>query len=142
MPAEDTRSLVIGASASGFRRALGATSWIVLEELMLRSTGDGDGCVASVSVRTLVASLGLAKGTVAAAIGRLRDAGLVTALQDRDEAGQFTVGAYHLSVPADALAIALSSAPVASPSTCEPTRRRAPRHADADAIQLALLEPT
>jgi hypothetical protein len=69
MRAEETRSLVVGASAHGLRRALGPTSWMVLEELLLRSTGDGDDRVASVSVRTLAAALGLAKGTVAAAIG-------------------------------------------------------------------------
>jgi DNA-binding transcriptional ArsR family regulator len=115
---------------------------MVLEELMLRSTGDGDGCVASVSVRTLAASLGLAKGTVAGALGRLRDAGLVIALQDREETGQFTVGVYRLSVPADALAVLPATLPVASSSTFEPARRRALRHTANDAIQLALLEPT
>jgi DNA-binding transcriptional MocR family regulator len=121
------------------RRALGPTAWIVLEELVLHSTGVGDDHVASVSVRSLAASLGLAKGTVANAMGRLRDAGLVTALQDRDRAGQFTVGTYRVSVPADALAITLPSTPAASPSTFEPARRP-PRPAATVAIQLSLLE--
>jgi hypothetical protein len=142
MPADVTRSLVVGVSAGGLRRSLGATSWMVLEELMLRSTDDADDRVASVSVRGLATSLGLAKGTVAGALGRLRHAGLLAALQDRDRAGQFTVGAYRLNVPADALAVMPATAPAASPSTVAPARRRAPRHTAAAATQLALLEST
>ncbi len=84
MPAEaSVRSVVVGAASSELRRALGPTSWVVLEELLLRSHGTNDECVACVSVRSLAASLGLATDTAARAIRRLRDAGLVTVRQAR-----------------------------------------------------------
>ncbi len=93
------RSAVVGAAASESRRALGPTSWMVMEELLMRSTGPADACIASVSVRTLAASLGLAKDTVCRAIRRLRDAGLVTVAQLRTVAGIFDTGTYLIAVP-------------------------------------------
>ena len=100
MPAEaPSRSVVVGGAASELRRALGPTSWMVLEELLLCSTGPADGCVASVSVRALAASLGLAKDTVGRAIRRLRYAGLVTVVQPRTVAGIFDTGTYRFAVP-------------------------------------------
>ena len=93
------RSAVVGAAASESRRALGPTSWMVMEELLMRSTGPADACIASVSVRTLAASLGLAKDTVCRAIRRLRDAGLVTVAQLRTVAGIFDTGTYLITVP-------------------------------------------
>ena len=93
------RSVVVGAAAGELRRALGPTSWVVLEELLLCSTGPADGCVAQVSVRALAASLGLAKDTVGRAIRRLRYAGLVTVAQQRTDAGIFDTGTYLIAVP-------------------------------------------
>ena len=81
------------------RRALGPTSWMVLEELLLRSTGPADACVAQVSVRALAASLGLAKDTAGRAIRRLRIAGLVTVAQQRTDGGVFDTGTYLIAVP-------------------------------------------
>ncbi len=89
-----THSVVVGAAAGELRRALGPTSWVVLEELLLCSTGPADACVAQVSVRALAASLGLAKDTVGRAIRRLRYAGLVTVAQQRTDAGIFDTGTY------------------------------------------------
>jgi DNA-binding transcriptional ArsR family regulator len=100
MPVESPLpSFVVGAASSDLRRALGPTSWMVLEELLLRSTGPADACLASVSVRALAASLGLAKDTVGRAIRRLRDAGLVTVVQQRTDAGIFDTGTYLIAVP-------------------------------------------
>ena len=93
------RSIVVGAASSELRRALGPTSWVVLEELLLRSHGTTGDCVACVSVRSLAASLGLAKDTAARAIRRLRDAGLVTVAQQRTEAGIFDTGSYVIAIP-------------------------------------------
>ena len=93
------RSVVVGAAASELRRALGPTSWMVMEELLMRSTGPADACIASVSVRGLAASLGLAKDTVGRATGRLRDAGLVDVAQQRTVAGVFDTGTYLIAVP-------------------------------------------
>ena len=99
MPTEATRSIVVAFEASELRRELGPTSWMVLEELLLRSTGPADECIAIVSVRALAASLGLAKDTAGRAIRRLRDAGLVTVAQLRTAAGIFDTGTYLIAVP-------------------------------------------
>ena len=93
------RSIVVGAASSELRRALGPTSWAVLEEMLLRSHGTTDECVACVSVRSLAASLGLAKDTAARAIRRLRDCGFVTVAQRRTDAGIFDTGTYVIALP-------------------------------------------
>jgi hypothetical protein len=116
------RSVVVGAAASELRRALGPTSWMVMEELLMRLTGPADACIASVSVRTLAASLGLAKDTVGRAIRRLRDAGLVHVAQLRTAAGIFDAGTYLIAVPD---CIALNAPPPAAP---QPRARVDRRH--------------
>jgi DNA-binding transcriptional ArsR family regulator len=93
---------------------------MVLEELLLRSTGPVDACVASVSVRALAASLGLAKDTAGRAIRRLRDAGLVTVAQQRTVAGIFDTGTYVIAIP-DCIALH------ASTQTSKPPRARVER---------------
>ena len=99
MTAEATRSIVVAFEVSALRRDLGPTSWMMLEELLLRSTGPADACVARVSIRALAASLGLAKDTACRAIRRLRDAGVVTVTQQRTVAGIFDTGTYLIAVP-------------------------------------------
>jgi len=103
------RSIVVGAASRELRRALGPTCWVVLEELLLRSSGTADECVACVSVRSLAASLGLAKDTVARAIRRLRDSGLVTVAQQRTDAGIFGTGTYVVALPAGVTLVALAT---------------------------------
>ncbi len=93
------RSIVIDPAVSGLRRELGPSSWVVLEEMLLCSTGDADDCTAAVSVRALGASLGLAKDTVARGIRRLHAAGIVTAVSSRTPAGTFAAGAYRIAIP-------------------------------------------
>ena len=110
-------SVVVGAAACELRRALGPTSWMVLEELLLHSTGPADACVARVSVRALAASLGLAKDTAGRAIRRLRDVGLVTVAQQRTDGGVFDTGTYLIAVP-DCITL---TAPARS---CRPPRAR------------------
>jgi DNA-binding transcriptional ArsR family regulator len=122
LPVEATRSIVVAGEANALRRDLGPTSWMVLEELLLRSTGPVDACVASVSVRVLAASLGLAKDTVGRAIRRLRYAGLVTVAQQRTVAGIFDTGTYVVAVP-DCIAL---NAP--TPTARPPRVRVEPRH--------------
>ncbi len=126
---ENARTVQIGLASSKLRRTLGPTSWMVLEEMLIRSSGIGDDCVAHVSVRALAASLGLAKNTIALAIHRLRDAGLVTALQQRASTGTFDTGTYTITPCADTLVV-----------TSPPAAGRQPR-ARAAATQLALLPP-
>lgn len=99
LPAEATRSIVVAFEASALRRDLGPTSWMVLEELLLRSTGPVDACAARVSIRALAASLGLSKDTACRAIRRLRNPGLLTITQQRTVAGIFDTGTYLIAVP-------------------------------------------
>ena len=99
LPVEATRSVVVAFEARALRRDLGPTSWMALEELLLRSTGPADACVARVSVRALAASLGLSKDTACRAIGRLRYAGLVRVTQQRTVAGIFDACTYVIAVP-------------------------------------------
>ena len=106
------RSVVVGAASSDLRRTLGPTSWVVLEELLLRSSGTADECVACVSVRSLAASLGLAKDTAARAIRRLRETGLVTVAQQRTDAGSFDTGTYVIAMPEG---VSLTASPPATP---------------------------
>lgn len=114
MPTEATRSIVVAFEASELRRELGPTSWMVLEELLLGSTGPVDACVARVSVRALAASLGLAKDTACRAIRRLRDAGLVRVAQQRTVTGSFDTGTYVIAVP-DCIAFNASTQPSPRP---------------------------
>jgi len=54
------RRVVLDAGSIDLRRQLGATAWVVFEELLLVSSGPVEACHASVSVRSLAARLGLA----------------------------------------------------------------------------------
>lgn len=140
----DCRVVVTG-EASELRRRLGPTAWVVFEELLLASTGPETGCGASVSVRSLAASLGLAKDTVARALVRLRAAGLVAVTQSRSTGGVFAAANYELQIPTG---IILNDCATPTPDTAQSTgdttstaRRTAPgrrRRAD-DGAQLTLL---
>jgi len=101
MPADPLRhTIVLGPGAHELRRHVGPTAWVVLEEMLQRSTSDGDDVVAQVSIRALASSLGLAKDTVTRAVGRLRDLGVIDASQARARSGVFEAGSYRLAVPA------------------------------------------
>ena len=117
------RRLVLTGESAALRRRLDPAEWMVFEELLLASTRNGDGCVASVSIRALADRLGLAKDTVARALGRLRRAGLVTARQSRTDAGVFATGSYLLSVPAS---ITVTDHPTTATTTSRSTRRTEP----------------
>ena len=78
------RTIVVGPRAHELRAYVGPTAWTVVEEMMQRSTGDGDHVVAQVSIRSLASSLGLAKRTPSLApLRRLRDLGVIQAEQGR-----------------------------------------------------------
>ncbi len=103
------RTIVLGPRAHELRAHVGSTAWAVLEEMMQRSTGDGDHLVAQVSVRSLASSLGLAKDTVARAVRRLRDLGVIHAEQGRSDSGVFQTASYRLDVPTVCLTVDTSS---------------------------------
>jgi DNA-binding transcriptional MocR family regulator len=108
--AEPTRrTIALGPRAHELRAFVGSAAWVVLEEMMQRSTGDGDHVVAQVSIRSLAASLGLAKDTVARAVRRLRDLGVIEAEQRRSDSGVFEAGSYRLDVPTVCLTVDTST---------------------------------
>jgi DNA-binding IclR family transcriptional regulator len=92
--------IVLTAGSVELRRRLGPTAWVVFEQLLLESTRSGDVCEATVSVRSLATQLGLAKDTVARALNRLRQAGLVDGSQSRTSTGVYATGCYTLTTPA------------------------------------------
>ncbi|MGB7880467.1 MAG: hypothetical protein WBL31_17005, partial [Ilumatobacteraceae bacterium] len=116
----ERRALVLGPRAHELRAFVGTTAWSVLEEMMQRSTGDGDHIVAQVSIRSLASSLGLAKDTVARAVRRLSDLGVVAAVQTRSDSGVFDAGSYRLAIPAECLSLACLSQPPALSSARPP----------------------
>lgn len=71
-------------------------AWVVLEELVaLGCAGDG---VATTSTRALADRLGVAKDTVASALRRLLDRGLIDRLaQPHAGGGRFAAGGYRLN---------------------------------------------
>lgn len=96
----EPRSFTVLGAATALRRQLGPTAWAVLEELVARSDGPAARCAAATSVRSLAAELGVSKDTVARALARLCEAGIVTAAQPRASSGTFTAGSYLIAVPA------------------------------------------
>lgn len=120
MPADPIRRTIeLGPAAHELRRHVGPTAWVVLEEMLQRSTGDDGHVVAGVSIRSLASSLGLAKDTVNRAVGRLRDLGVIEAVQARARSGVFDAGSYRLVVPA----VCLSPAGPSQPSAFSPAAR-------------------
>ena len=107
------------ASSREVKRAVGATAWVILEDIALDATIDAQGrLVADTSVRQIADNLGLNKSTVARHLAWLRDYGFVLHEEARDAAtGRWDTSRYILD-----------------PSTCverSPTRQppnSRPRH--------------
>ena len=112
--ATEARAIVVAGTATELRRRLGATAWVVLEELLVHSTGAGSR-EATASVRALAAALGVSKDTIARALARLRDAGIVTALQARSSTGTFRAGRYRIAVPPCIMFTAAAAPTVVTP---------------------------
>ncbi len=105
---------MLGPRAHELRSHLGTTAWAVLEEMLERSTRDGDQAVAQVSIRSLATSLGLDKDTIGRAVRRLRDLGVIDVDQARTATGAFAAGSYRLAVPASCISIACPPQPSAA----------------------------
>jgi DNA-binding transcriptional MocR family regulator len=128
------RTIVLGPKAHELRRYVGPTAWAVLEEMMQCSTGDGGHVVAQVSIRSLASSLGLAKDTVGRAVRRLRDLGVLVAVQSRAPSGVFDVGTYHLTVPVACISVAGPFRPPVAP----PSIRSSPDRRSSGQLSLSL----
>ena len=103
------RTIVLGPRAHELRAYVGSTAWVALEEMLQRSTGSDEDVVAQVSIRSLAASLGLAKDTVARAVRRLRDLGVIQAEQRHSDSGVFQTGSYRLDIPTVCLTVDTST---------------------------------
>jgi DNA-binding transcriptional ArsR family regulator len=77
-------------------RSVGPLAWVVLEELALRTQCCSE-AVVETNVRALASDLGVGKDTVAQALARLIDLGLVRCHAQR-RAGRYTGSAYELDV--------------------------------------------
>ena len=119
------RRVVLTADSVELRRRLDPTTWMVFEELVLASSGPVDACRATVSIRSLASRLGLAKDTVARALGQLRRLGLVTAQQSRTSTGAFATGCYTLTIPTS---INFADHTPSPASTTTPPASRITRH--------------
>jgi DNA-binding transcriptional MocR family regulator len=117
----DRRSIVLAGGVHRLRRRLGPTAWFVLEELLSASRGEAARCRSTATVRSLAADLGFSKDTVARALARLSEVGIVVAEQQRAPAGTFATGSYRITIP-DGISLAPTDAP--TPSTARPRAAR------------------
>ena len=125
--------LRIDADAAALRRRLGPVPWFVLEELLLLSdTTSG----VNTGVRALAAGLSLNKDTVARAIVRLRDEGLVVAQSQALHAGRFGAGRYQIGPLAGVHCL---DAEDSGPTRPMPARTR-PSHRRRETTQLSLID--
>jgi hypothetical protein len=136
---DSAREFRVGPASAALRRRLGPTAWVILEELLARSSGPAECCRATVSVRSLAAELGLAKDTAARALRRLHSDGLVTGCQLRSTAGTFGTSSYTIVVP-DSITFAddrIARVTNATSSQAKPPQRRRPTRSHGPQLALS-----
>jgi DNA-binding IclR family transcriptional regulator len=126
--------MMLGSAAPWVRRTVGPVAWAVLEVLAERSERDRGRTMSQCSVRGLAGELGLANDTVARAMRRLGDVGLLYHESDREASGRFASGRYVLTLPPDVFDLATD---LEQPSLSKPAAR--PRVRRSSGEQLALL---
>ena len=114
-------AVALGPRATAVRRAVGPIAWAVLECLAESREEVAGETVSHASVRGIADALGLAKDTVARALRRIADAGLVAYVASRSEDGRFAASHYRLSFPTD-----LFLDPPNATAANEPTRPARP----------------
>lgn len=95
------RDLVVGVDAGAMRRRVGPVAWCVLESVVAAIDHDG---LATLSIRSVAAELGVSKNTVQRAMATLRTAALVDPIAARRDDGRFAAGAYRVSLARSVLA--------------------------------------
>jgi DNA-binding transcriptional MocR family regulator len=106
--------VLVGPECRPTRKTLDPTAWFVLEELVMNADlGTSEVTVlVPASVRALATELGLSKDTVAAALRRLANAGIVQRVDQRnDTSGRFGRSTYLV----DLAAIGMEPLPPADP---------------------------
>jgi hypothetical protein len=93
------RAITVLPSSRALCRRVGPLAWVLLEELVLRAEFRPDGFTVETNVRDLAATLDVGKDTVAKALGRLADLGLLHP-QTRRVAGRYAGCAYVVDIDA------------------------------------------
>jgi hypothetical protein len=93
------RAITVLSSSRALRRSVGPLAWVLLEELALGAENRPDGFTVETNVRDLGATLNVGKDTVAKALGRLADLGLLHP-QTRRVAGRYAGCAYVVDIEA------------------------------------------
>jgi DNA-binding transcriptional ArsR family regulator len=89
--------------AAAVRSMVGPYAWVVFED-MAASLRTGDSPVVKASVRSVAARLAMSKDTVARALARLVEAGLIERRVDREaESGRFGTSSYRLHLGSEEL---------------------------------------
>ncbi len=127
-------TLAVGPGGTALRRRLGPTAWVVLEAVVAQAHDAEGDLVVDASVRSLASEVGLAKTTVARALTKLRECGLVTFTQTRASDGAFGAGRYVIALPPDVFTIATSTTDLPAQIRAAPTAST-----PASVEQLALL---
>lgn len=135
------QAITVLPSSRALCRKVGPLAWVLLEELALRAEARPDGLTVETNVRDLGATLNFGKDTIAKALGRLADLGLIHA-QARRIAGRYAGWAYVVDIEACRRAgIVISQVAVVS-SPCPVTPCPAePDAAGADAVSLIPTAP-
>jgi hypothetical protein len=133
-PPERISLMMLGSAAPWVRRIVGPVAWAVLEVLAEHSERNRERTVSARSVRGLAAELGLANDTVARALRRLGDAGLLHHESEREASGRFASGRYVLTLPPDVIDVATD---LEDPSLSKSAAK--PRVRPSSGEQLALL---
>lgn len=126
--------LLLGPQSEAMRRELGMTAWVALESLVLDADLDDGQVVVAASARQLGGRLAIGKDRAAAALARLRAAGLLRRLATReDTSARFVAARYAIDLPVssieDTTRASATSARVA-------TSRRMPRDEPDDLLRL------
>jgi hypothetical protein len=98
--------LTLSPACRPVRRSLGVTAWAVLEDVAMDAVMAGDRALSATSARRVAEHLGLTPGTVAAALRRLRQRGLLEHERVTGPDGRFGLSVDRLHV-VDGLALAL-----------------------------------
>ena len=113
--------LVIDARSGTLRRRVGASAWVVLEELLLGATLDestSEQAVVLATVRALATRTGLSKDTVSRSLHKLRSANIVaTEALRHDDTGRFVSVRYVIGLSALPIVVRETEPEATSPRT-------------------------
>jgi DNA-binding transcriptional ArsR family regulator len=131
--------LRVDAETAEMRREVGVAAWSVLEVLALGGAVDDSGRWMTYSnARHLAASLGIGKDRAAAALSKLRRAGLIAAHVERDQrSARFARSRYEVRIPVSRDPDTALPASIAGPVHPSPATTRSRRaHATDDTPNL------